>query len=63
MTDQANQADSLLAIDCKDLSYSFVDGQETVLTDINLELEQGSRCLLVGANGGVVNGYCVQSVR
>lgn len=44
--------DSTLAIDCQNLSFAFSEGSETVLKDINLELKRGSRCLLVGANGG-----------
>lgn len=43
----------MLAIDCQDLSFSFAEGQEPVLKGVDLELQRGSRCLLVGANGGV----------
>lgn len=45
---------SLLGIDCGKLNFAFAEGQETVLTDVDLKLEQGSRCLLVGANGGML---------
>ena len=44
--------EGLLGIDCKKLHYTFAGGDEAVLEDIDLQLEQGSRCLLVGANGG-----------
>lgn len=44
---------SVHAIDCRDLSFAFAEGQETVLQGVDLQLEQGSRCLLVGANGGL----------
>jgi ABC-type multidrug transport system fused ATPase/permease subunit len=43
----------LLAIDCQDLRYTFEGASETVLSGIDLQLKQGDRCLLVGANGGV----------
>lgn len=45
---------SLQAIDCRELFFSFTEGAETVLQGVNLQLEQGSRCLLVGANGGTI---------
>jgi len=51
------QPDDLLAIDCRSLDFAFTVEDETVLTDVNLQLAQGSRCLLVGANGG---GFCKQ---
>ncbi|KAK1927015.1 P-loop containing nucleoside triphosphate hydrolase protein [Papiliotrema laurentii] len=42
---------SLLGVDCQNLSFSFNEGDEPVLQGVNLQLPQGSRCLLVGANG------------
>ena len=41
-----------LAIDVEDLTFSFAEGLDTALTSVDLQLEKGSRCLLVGANGG-----------
>jgi len=40
------------ALDCQSLSFSFAEGSETVLKGVDLQLERGARCLLVGANGG-----------
>ena len=37
------------AIKITDLSFDF--GGDLVLTDVNLSLPAGSRCLLIGANG------------
>jgi len=45
-------SDDLLALDCRKLDFAFTAEDETVLHDVNLQLAQGSRCLLVGANGG-----------
>ncbi|OCF57384.1 CCR4-NOT complex subunit CAF16 [Kwoniella mangroviensis CBS 10435] len=43
--------DNLLALDCQNLTYSWVEGDEPVLKDVNLDLTKGDRCLLLGANG------------
>lgn len=43
---------SVLAIDCQGLTYAFSEGLESALEDVELKLERGDRCLLVGANGG-----------
>ncbi|KAK8854895.1 hypothetical protein IAR55_003634 [Kwoniella newhampshirensis] len=40
-----------LAIDCQALTYSWVVGTDPVLTDVDLQLTKGDRCLLLGANG------------
>lgn len=40
------------AISVRDLSFSFNQADETALKNLNMDVEQGSRCLLVGANGG-----------
>lgn len=45
-------SDELLALDCRDLTFSFKEGDEPVLEDVNLQLKRGDRCLLIGANGG-----------
>lgn len=45
-------ADELLAIDCQDLTFSFTEGAEPVLQNVNVQLKRGDRCLLLGANGG-----------
>ncbi|KAL1408733.1 CCR4-NOT regulatory complex component [Vanrija albida] len=39
------------AIDCQDLTFSWKDGDEPVLEDVNINLVKGDRCLLLGANG------------
>lgn len=41
-----------LAIDCQSLTYSWKEGDDPVLENVNLELQKGDRCLLLGANGG-----------
>ncbi|TIC12429.1 P-loop containing nucleoside triphosphate hydrolase protein [Wallemia mellicola] len=40
------------AISVRDLNFSFNQIDDNALKNINLDIEQGSRCLLVGANGG-----------
>ncbi|XAO25819.1 hypothetical protein I312_104649 [Cryptococcus bacillisporus CA1280] len=40
-----------LAIDCQSLTYSWKEGDDPVLENVNLELQKGDRCLLLGANG------------
>ncbi|WWC71717.1 uncharacterized protein I206_105675 [Kwoniella pini CBS 10737] len=45
------QDNELLALDCQHLTYSWVEGDEPVLNDVNLDLKKGDRCLLLGANG------------
>ena len=52
MTVTKASKEGLLGIDCQKLHYTFEGLEESVLSDVDLELEQGSRCLLVGANGG-----------
>ena len=47
---------SRLAVDCRLLSFSFDKDSEKVLEDVDLQLEPGDRCLLVGANGGMHRG-------
>ncbi|TIB75697.1 hypothetical protein E3Q23_02238 [Wallemia mellicola] len=39
------------AISVRDLNFSFNQIDDNALKNINLDIEQGSRCLLVGANG------------
>ncbi|WWC63139.1 uncharacterized protein I303_105739 [Kwoniella dejecticola CBS 10117] len=51
MTINQNPPDDLLALDCQNLTYSWVEGTEPVLSDVNLDLVKGDRCLLLGANG------------
>nr|XP_019044541.1 CCR4-NOT complex subunit CAF16 [Kwoniella bestiolae CBS 10118]OCF23471.1 CCR4-NOT complex subunit CAF16 [Kwoniella bestiolae CBS 10118] len=46
-----NSNDELLALDCQNLTYSWVEGDDPVLKDVNLDLKRGDRCLLLGANG------------
>ena len=41
-----------LAIDCQNLEFSWNQDTELVLSGVDLQLERGSRCLLIGANGG-----------
>lgn len=41
-----------LAIDCHSLTYSWKEGDDPVLENVDLELQKGDRCLLLGANGG-----------
>lgn len=48
---------SLLGVDCRNLAFAFNEVDETVLQDVHLQLPQGSRCLLVGANGGGLRGF------
>lgn len=60
MTVTKSSKEGLLGIDCRKLHYTFAEGDETVLQDVDLELEQGSRCLLVGANGGELGAILVQ---
>ncbi|WVQ68197.1 uncharacterized protein L199_006404 [Kwoniella botswanensis] len=43
--------EEILALDCQNLTYSWVEGDEPVLKDVNLDLKKGDRCLLLGANG------------
>jgi CCR4-NOT complex subunit CAF16 len=43
---------ALAAIDCQNLTFAWKDGIDPVLENINLELQRGDRCLLIGANGG-----------
>lgn len=47
-----NQADAAapLHIDVKDLTFGYV-GREPVLRHLNMQLTNGARCLLIGANG------------
>lgn len=40
------------AISVRDLNFSFNQLDDNALKNINLDIAQGSRCLLVGANGG-----------
>lgn len=40
------------AIKVNNLSYNFNESSDTVLNKVNLNVDKGSRCLLVGANGG-----------
>lgn len=40
-----------LAVDVRDLSYSFADARDLALDHCTLVLPRGSRCLLIGANG------------
>ncbi|WVR07403.1 hypothetical protein IAU60_004444 [Kwoniella sp. DSM 27419] len=47
----ASSSQDVLALDCQHLSYSWVEGDEPVLDDINIQLEKGDRMLLLGANG------------
>ncbi|WWC90862.1 uncharacterized protein L201_005799 [Kwoniella dendrophila CBS 6074] len=51
MTVDTTTNNELLALDCQNLTYSWVEGQEPVLSDVNLDLKKGDRCLLLGANG------------
>ncbi|ORY35416.1 P-loop containing nucleoside triphosphate hydrolase protein [Naematelia encephala] len=44
-------SEQLLALDCDSLSFAYNEHTESILSDVNLKLERGSRCLLVGANG------------
>lgn len=37
------------AVEVSNLNFDF--GGDAILTDVSLQLEAGSRCLLVGANG------------
>ena len=48
----AAKGDGTLAIDCQKLDFAFNAEGETVLNGVDLQLERGSRCLLIGANGG-----------
>jgi CCR4-NOT complex subunit CAF16 len=41
-----------LAIDCQGLTYAFAEGLESALDGVDLQLQKGDRCLVVGANGG-----------
>lgn len=49
LTDHAAPG-SPLHVDIKNLTFAY-PGREAVLSDLNLQLTNGSRCLLVGANG------------
>ena len=40
------------AIKVNNLSYNFNQNSDNVLNKVNLNIDKGSRCLLVGANGG-----------
>lgn len=42
----------VIAISVRNLSFSFNQADETALKNLSMNIEQGSRCLLVGANGG-----------
>lgn len=46
--------DETLAIDCQGLTYAFAEGLESALDGVDLSLKKGDRCLLVGANGGML---------
>ena len=39
-----------LHIDIQDLTFNYV-GREPVLRGLNMQLTDGARCLLIGANG------------
>ncbi|TIB57116.1 hypothetical protein E3P79_03217 [Wallemia ichthyophaga] len=41
----------VIAISVRNLSFSFNQADETALKNLSMDIEQGSRCLLVGANG------------
>jgi CCR4-NOT complex subunit CAF16 len=49
---KAYEGDEQFTINCTGLDFAFKEGGENVLEGIDLQLEKGSRCLLVGANGG-----------
>jgi CCR4-NOT complex subunit CAF16 len=42
----------VLAIDCPDLTFAWAADAEPVLDNVQLQLQRGDRCLLIGANGG-----------
>jgi ABC-type multidrug transport system fused ATPase/permease subunit len=50
MSALAAAAQSPLHIDVRDLTFGYV-GREPVLRNLNMELTDGARCLLIGANG------------
>ncbi|KAL7423483.1 CCR4-NOT regulatory complex component [Cryptotrichosporon argae] len=39
------------ALDCQALTFAYKDGDAPILDGVDLQLERGDRCLLVGANG------------
>ncbi|TIA89355.1 hypothetical protein E3P99_02095 [Wallemia hederae] len=45
------EGDKNAAISVRDLSFSFNQADETALKNLSMDVEAGSRCLLVGANG------------
>ncbi len=47
---EAEQSSSPMHIDVKDLTFGYV-GREPVLKNLNMQLTNGARCLLIGANG------------
>ncbi|GMK59120.1 hypothetical protein CspeluHIS016_0701350 [Cutaneotrichosporon spelunceum] len=48
----SNAASDELAIDCRDLTFYFnPNDTEPVLSGVNIQLDRGDCCLLVGANG------------
>mmetsp|Transcript_66941 Transcript_66941/g.139773 ORF Transcript_66941/g.139773 Transcript_66941/m.139773 type:complete len:731 (+) Transcript_66941:251-2443(+) len=50
-SNSAATADSDLAIDVKELSFSFIPGQPPQLKDLTLSLPAKARCVIVGPNG------------
>ena len=48
----SGEGDNKAAISVRDLSFSFNQADETALKNLSMDVEAGSRCLLVGANGG-----------
>lgn len=51
--------EEVLAIDCTGLTYAFAEGLESALDGVDLQLKKGDRCLVVGANGGMLGRQAV----
>jgi CCR4-NOT complex subunit CAF16 len=50
MVEAEKEDDGPLHIDVKDLTFSY-PGREPVSRNLNMQLTNGARCLLIGANG------------
>ena len=56
-SEQSTTTSAPIHIDVKDLTFGYV-GREPVLRNLNMQLTNGARCLLIGANGAGLS-YCL----
>jgi ABC-type transport system involved in cytochrome bd biosynthesis fused ATPase/permease subunit len=50
-TATASDANKILDINVNDLTFRYQAGQRPILSNLNMQLTDGARCLLIGANG------------